>query len=98
MNKLKQILVLSLYVGFMVNSLFIFRVFMEIAIFGQITAIEPTRWILWIELIISFIIFVGSIVILVKVAMRYKYPDKYIDDYLSTSESIKSGSEPGLPT
>lgn len=60
--KFKQFILIFVMSGFVVNSLFILRVFMEILVFGESRAIEPVRFILWGEILLSLGIFVGAII------------------------------------
>lgn len=57
----KNVLIVALLMGFIVNSLFIFMVFIQIWLFGFSRAVEPNKWILYFELVFSGSIFFGSI-------------------------------------
>ncbi len=60
--KMKQFIAIFVMSGIVVNSLFILRVFMEILVFGESRAIEPVRFILWGEILLSLGILVGSVI------------------------------------
>ncbi len=59
--KFKQFILIFVMSGFIVNSLFILRVFVEILVLGESVAFEPNRYILWIEILLSLGILVGSV-------------------------------------